>query len=345
MKKLRAHGNGKGFTLLEMLLVMVIVSVIILMGTNYMQQKAQSLRIDRTAYQMQYILNAALAYYVANGTWPGASGSWYSVGGSSANPQKPITSILPSPLQATAATPGTPGYTGSIGYLANTPILDPWFSYGYFHGYNVDWMGIVPPNTFEVAVYMGNSTTQQAEANIIMGKLPFGYYDSGSGYLISYVNVPGQNLNNAMAVNFAGLYHHGACVPVPTCPNTTAGGGVTTSPQIFVVPVSVSGVNDPSSQNIYPISSFTAFATAVSVAGGDPPACNAADAVVPCLPISGNPPQTLQYWRVCMQVVTERGDVETTRTDAWGNDVTLAAFTRCAISDEPSGSTFSVYTH
>ena len=36
--------------------------------------------------------------------------------------------------------------------------------------------------------------------------------------VVAAVNIPGQNLNNAGAVTFAGLYYHGGCVPVPQCP-------------------------------------------------------------------------------------------------------------------------------
>ena len=309
----------KGFTLIELLLVMVIISIIVLAGTRYMVQKATSLRIDRTAIQMQYVLNAGLAYYVANGTWPGAPGGWNLTTGF--------------------------GWAGPLnGTYLPTNMVDPWFGSGYWYGVNSG--GGSPPGTFLVLTYVGTSPQQQAIGNIIAAKIPFGQYNSGTGYLIAYVNPPGQNLNNATAVNFAGLYHQGGCVPVPLCPNTTASSGVTTSPQVFVVPVSVSGVNDPNSSNIYPISSFTAFATAISAVGGTPPACYSGDSAAACTPINGNAPQSGQYWRACLQVVTQRGDVQVTNTtSSWGQDVTLAAFTRCAISNEPAGSTFSVYTH
>jgi hypothetical protein len=107
------------------------------------------------------------------------------------------------------------------------------------------------------------------------------------------------------------------------------------------MPVSVSGVNDQGSNNIYPLSSFTAYSTAP---GAAPAACTGGTAVA-CTPINGNVPASGMYWRVCMQVITEKGDVQATRTDMWGQSVTMAAFTRCSISNEPAGSTFSVYSH
>src|SRR5579883_1527947 len=60
----------RGFTLIEILLVLVIIGMFIFMGTSYIQQKTLSSRIDRTSLQMQQILNAGLAYYVTNGSWP-----------------------------------------------------------------------------------------------------------------------------------------------------------------------------------------------------------------------------------------------------------------------------------
>ena len=62
----RAHG----FSLFEILLVMVIVGVFIAMGTNYVQQRTIQARIDKSVMDMQQILNAGMSYYVANGKWP-----------------------------------------------------------------------------------------------------------------------------------------------------------------------------------------------------------------------------------------------------------------------------------
>ena len=61
---------------------------------------------------------------------------------------------------------------------------------------------------------------------VIAGELPVAYvsdkygdpYVSGNVYVTAQVTTPGQNLNNARSVNFVGIYHNGACVPVPNCP-------------------------------------------------------------------------------------------------------------------------------
>src|SRR5262249_9514404 len=60
----------KGFTLVEMLLVLVITATLIYAALGYFQQRTLQMRMDRTSIQMQQILNAGLAFYVANSNWP-----------------------------------------------------------------------------------------------------------------------------------------------------------------------------------------------------------------------------------------------------------------------------------
>lgn len=311
-----------GFTLIEVLLVLVIASMLIFMGLNYVQQKALVTRQDRTVLQIQQIMNAGLAYYVANGSWP-------------------------TMVNLTAG-----------GYLP-TSIPTPWAGSNYSVAQSANkwlWHVWIP-----ITSAAGSTTgSAMASANVIAGQLPLAYTTStngapppaaGSGgaactaasttcYVVASINMPGQNLNNATAMNFAGVYSHGGCVPVPSCPPTPTGAAMT--PQIFVVPISVSGVNDTgSSTNVYPISSFTAYAK-----GGvdnTPPACtgNNFPTNPPCgsaANIPNGPPASNKYWRACVQIVTVKGDVRVTRTDRWGNLVKLGAFTRCAITNEPSGS-------
>jgi hypothetical protein len=290
-----------------------------------MQQRAENMRIDKAVLQMQYLLNAGLAHYVANGSWPGTANT---------------------PVTYSAA--GVGGLQGS--YVPNTAIPTPFTGY-YTTVFYTSGSTNPPLNTFVVEMTVpGNSGHVTAIANMIAGRMPMATTTtSGSGVTVSaYVNIPGQNLNNAGAVNFAGLYHQGACVPVPSCPNVTTGGGVSTTPQVFIVPVSISGVNDQgSSNNVYPISSFTAYATQPAA---DPDACYSGSTGSPpdcagTLPSGATPPPSGLFWRACLQVITERGNVQETRTDDWGSNVTLAAFVRCGIPNEPEGSDFTVFSH
>lgn len=305
----------KGFTLIEMLLVMVIASMILYMSLNYITQRTQSMSIDRTAAQMQQILNAGLSYYVKFGTWPTTG---------------PIST-----LQA-------------AGYLPAGTFVSPIGGQPYTISSS--------QALFSVSVTLPASSNATAVAQIIAGKLPLATVSGNT--ITASVNIPGQNLNNASAMNFAGVYHHGGCIPVPTCPVDKD--GQTMQPQVFVVPVSISGVNDEGASNSYPLNSFTAYAkggTDTSPAycdGSDHTQTGSRDCTIgttgggyggdPVVNWS-NGPAVSKYWRACAQIITQKGDVSSTRNDDWGNLVTLAAFTRCAINNEPAGSNFNMYSN
>lgn len=321
---------SSGFTLLEILLVVVIVAAILTILVGYYQQQMTSFRNDRTAAQMQQILNAGMAYYVANGAWPAQSGA----------------STALQCLQQDNTRPEC-----AQQYLPKTLVS------GWMTNYTVN---STPSNLYVTTPIVSTTAADaSAYASIIAGKLPLGYIAAtvaGSPpwpaiascatttcNVVASVNVPGQNLSNATAINFAGLYHQGACVPVPTCPVDK--NGTTMTPQVIVVPVQVGGYYDTGSNNVYPISSFTAYAKGGQGAGTSPAACDGSPTITPSCAsgIAGNP--ATDYWRACLQLVTERGDVQNQapKNSDWGSKVTMAAFTRCAVSNEPSGSSFTVF--
>src|SRR3990167_8110665 len=68
--KLDMASSKRGFTLLGMLLVLVIVSLLIIISMSYSQQKTEAVRIDKTVADIEQILNASLAFYIENGVWP-----------------------------------------------------------------------------------------------------------------------------------------------------------------------------------------------------------------------------------------------------------------------------------
>lgn len=338
MRKQNRHG---GFTLIEMLLVLVIAGMILYLMIGYVQQRSLSSRIDRASIQMQQILNAGLAYYVVNGSWPPTLNCLKGLGGSNC--------------------------TGTVAYLPTT-IKSPWgqdyeVSAPMVSGRPVLFYVYTPITSAGIT-----TGTASATAQTIAGKLPLSYTSSSMSlfgsppspstactasttncFVVSSVNIPGQNLNNAPAVNYAGLYKHGGCVPVPSCPVDSRGNTMT--PQIMVVPVSVSGINDPNSNNVYPISSFTAYAVGPDT-DANLSACQYGGTKVSCDP--QNAVSNARYWRVCLQVMTDKGLVSQTNLGGynsnsypyypWGGNVTLMAITRCAITNEPSGSGFNVFS-
>lgn len=382
----------KGFTLVELLLVIAIATSILGMFLGYTFQTGQQVRRDKAVMQIQQVINAALAFYTQNGRWPSKTGAtttttWIAL----TNTGVELTDLqyLPAPT--------TPP-TGTINSPYATPI------YTSINATN---------NNFYVTTAMpkigtdNKNTSSVANANIIAGQLPFGVIANNTAttltqtdpvplttlgcstttvpaacFVMTSVPPPGQNLNNARSINFAALYHGTACVPAPTCPAGMI-------PQIFVVPTSVSGVNDPPTGcnppnrvtgckvNVYPISSYTAYAVGAGYGGSTSPGPN--NYLYPGAPYyytwgNNNMPSctygktdlcfgrnnplgtstsvsvpTGYYWRVCLAVVTERGAVNPGVIGAPPGDVhgnpspwgilegTVMAVTRCVPGDATTG--------
>lgn len=319
----------RGFTLIEVILVLAVVSFLFVMGLNFYQQKDYNARVDRTALQMQQLLGAAISYNVAFGSWPG---------------------------NTTTAAQGITDLKTN-GYLPNVTITSPW-GQSYF----------VMPVTFAggsqvigVFTTINNAKSAALTAQSIAGRLPMAYTTSDTSVppltvtacaanattctVMATATVPVQSIGNSTALNFGGVYHNGACVPVPSCP--VSQGGSALVPEILVSPVSVSGAFDSgSTTNLYPISSFTAFATGGTT--NTPPNCATPGTAVgaTCLANSGGTTLTGKFWRVCLQVISERGTVNwnVSAANNWGVTATLMAVTRCSITNEPAGSDFTVFT-
>lgn len=71
--RLRGNDNCFGFTLLELLLVIVILGIIGSMGIALYQRSAIDVKVQKAALQMQQILQAASAYYTDNDCWPNST--------------------------------------------------------------------------------------------------------------------------------------------------------------------------------------------------------------------------------------------------------------------------------
>lgn len=322
--------KAAGFTLLETLLVLAIVGAIMVMAINYGSRQMAQERRDKIAIQMQQILTAGLAYYTNNGGWPVSSCIYKSNVTSNATAWSNLNLLA--------------------GYLPSSLTAN---SYGYNFNIACDQ---ITSNVF----YVNTQVNSHAVALSLAGMLPVAYTSDAFGnpsstgtYVTAQVTTPGENLNNARSVNFTGIYHHGACVPVPICPgyNVATSSCITGSncmaPQIMVVPVSLSGVNDTGSSNVYAMASFTAYAYGPS---NTPVDCDTGTTPTACSLGSGIAPNYSSplYWRVCVQVVAQKGLVSTTNTgsggQAWGQYATVMAVTRCAPPNEPYGSDFTVFT-
>lgn len=343
-----AQSKLKGFSLLEMILVMAVMGSILIVILNYSTQKADQLRRENIAKEMQQILNSALAFYVTNGKWPGSAAGLCNIVGWS-------------PFDGTSD-------------LQTQNYLPPAAQMPTVNGLPYEFQCNLTTGLFQVRV----PVSLPADQLIIAGMVPLGTIQTiaGTTYVQGQVNIPGQNLNNARSLNFAGVYYAGSCVPAPTCP-------LGMMPNIVVTPSAVAGVKDsptcagsslnppydPSncSSTVYPLSSFIGFARGDSTGQPTDPNGNAAylnpngnsgpplDCKVSAVPTSSacaadNIGGTLVsngtlYWRVCLYIRTESGIAYPDTSNgvptatAWGKMLgTVLVFTRCIPTNEPIGS-------
>lgn len=293
---------------------MVAFAMLFVMLLNYTTKRAFDNRVERTVQQMQSIMVAAQAYFVRNNAWP--------------------TSVT---------------ILQTDGYL-------PINIQSSFGGTAYDVANSAGGELFYVSVPIDNTTSARNIASNIASRLPLSYLSSdavvGVGVVpsntpcviggtvcrvVGAVNVPAQTLNSVRRITYAGLAHHGGCVPVMPCPIATAAW----TPQIFVSPASASGLSDSGTTNLYPMSSFTAYAMGGPGAGTNPPACTGGSQV-PCDASSGG----TDFWRVCLAITTEKGAVSNTNSSQWGQYVSLMAVTRCTNTNgtEDKGSPFTAFS-
>lgn len=318
-----------GFSLVEVLLVMAVLATVLVGIMGYTTQRSDEMRRDRTVMQMEQVLNAGLSYYVSFNTWPASL----------------------SDLQTNL-------------FLPSGAIRNAWGQDFTVGNNSQDTSNPTSGSQFSVCTVLKGANVFAA-ANVIAGRLPMATVVAGGGTgstcppttqsacdpssgictVISSVNIPGQNLNNARSINFAGLYHNGACVPAPSCPSSSM------IPSVMAIPVSVSGMNDSSTPgNVYPLSSFTAYVTGTSASDSTPSNtpgdCNN-DQPASCYETGTQTLPTGKYWRVCMRIITQKGTVQydTSTIDAG----IILVLTRCMPQNEyttPSvyGSQFTVFS-
>jgi prepilin-type N-terminal cleavage/methylation domain-containing protein len=300
-----------GFTLLEMMLVIVVMSAIMMMLIKGVQRRALDAKINKTALQMQQILSAGLAYYNNNGSWPAETDM----------------SILD-------LDDGDPlyGYITPNSTDASNPFVNPWGNPYYiqsdqsFSTTNED----TAEKLFAVSSEVG-ATNASIVAAQIAGILPMGGVSGSNDYsyvmpastgledgvkysfAMAAVNIPGLSMNNARGLNFANIYGNGACVPQPSCP-------VNMEAQIFTAAAGFAGLLDESSTSeVYPIEAMYTWAVDGSKSSAS------------CSDTSCSSDQ----WQVCMAVYSEESSSAV--SDENDYNARILAMTRCAPSDEDVG--------
>lgn len=343
----------QGVTLIEILLVLAISAMIMVAFVGFIQQRTDEMRRARATMQMEQILNAGLAYYVAFNNWPQQISDLTSNGFLPA-----ATFTMQNPwggqFQVQSVANGMFYVTTNVVTLANAQVVAGRLPLAFVADQNGAQPATPPPTP-------GSCTST-----------PLG---SNCTYVVSSVNIPAQNLNNATSVSFASVYHSGACVPAPVCPVDSKGN--TMVPQILVIPVSVSGVAvdpttykycDSSGQcstncndifdytkcqqiNVYGISSYTANAIGdqkgapINYTGNNMPTCDGTG-MSNCLADQNVNVPNGPYWRVCLYVNTERGQVNPSQGNGWVQGQAMGsviAVTRCGPNNEPVGAQFQVW--
>lgn len=327
--------QNRGATLLEVLLVLVIVSMLVSLGLTYYAQRAQQAKIDKAVMDAQSILSAAMAYWTDNTKWPASLAC----------------------LQGSGTTDCT------VPYLSTT-LGTPW---GGLYSV-VPPPGTTPNGPFRVyfAVGEGLPTKNYLIASIISNMLPVGVVSNTVGTAASpppaatsclglcYVNtsasipqvVSGGSMDDTGLLKFAGLYHHGACVPAPICT------GSNLTAQVYVAAVQITGsygssAGSPVPGQVAPITGFGAYA--VGDTSGNPTAtpgkCASDTSLTPAACVdAGTAPAGTLYWRVCASVSTPLGTLSNANTPNWAQNQVLLAVVRCSPQTEAQGSSFSTFT-
>jgi prepilin-type N-terminal cleavage/methylation domain-containing protein len=317
----------KGFSLLEMLLVLAIASSLVVLMLNYTTQKADEMRRDKTILQMQQILNAGMGFYLNKGYWPlkNATITDTLCGNSWSDLSVMQPNYLPSNLLNNAyGNPYNVGCSTVGGFYAYSEMSTP--ANAYIIAGKLPLAYVVKTSDLLINLSGGGAgdsiPPSQSSSCVPSG----GALDPQCTVVVSNVSIPGQNLNNARSVNFAGLYYSGSCVPAPNCPPGMKA-------DILVSTAAAAGVSDAvtCTSTTAPYSSFTAYARGAltsndpvapgsvsgkkGTVGTGPSDCKASSpALIGCVQSytsGGNAvaftADGTKYWRVCLSITTEKG--------------------------------------
>lgn len=308
--------RNKGFTLLEMLLVILVMTAIAFFAIRMQEQKMKEIRVNHAAAQINQIFAAATSYYIDNGDWPYKNKS---------TPQDQD--------EADNITLLTDDHYLPKSWLADgaDTLMSP-FGSPYVLGPQGS-KGAVDSKQAMYSVSLDNLTQMQATA--LKAKLPMSYIkqadDGKDKYkLTAFVSIPSYDYNHAADLSDVGVYHPGDCIPKPTyaCPRGMKAATFVTVEQAYGFG---QGTNQQSG-TVYPITGISAYA-------------QSGDLLCPDMPTGGsyvgndqqshqiNPPCGDDEDRVCIRLTTTNGAVDFskfTKSYAQTIGVTyLLAMTKC----------------
>lgn len=180
-----------GFTLIELLFVIAIASVLVSLGLTMVKQRGQQAKVEKTALQMQQLMQAGMAYYVDNHCWP----------------------VSPPGTPTGCSTPTPPSFDGYI------PINGKINSWGYTYSWSPQTNG-----RFEVRVNTPDPSTADPTATNnpiarrIAGMLPnaaFGINTvviagscTTSNCVYAQATIPAQSSGSSVIVVATGAIHY-----------------------------------------------------------------------------------------------------------------------------------------
>jgi prepilin-type N-terminal cleavage/methylation domain-containing protein len=216
------YSNKRGFSLLEMMLVLAVMAVVTLTGLSYLREKALNAKIDKTALQLQQWLQAGLAFYNNNGEWP-----------------KENKQLIPEP------------YDPQTAYLPSELKTSPWGT-----DYVIRREGAKPGNLFNIDLPLAASIADAKGENIgnrIAAKLPSAIWING---VLTATITPSPGPGEGGDIIFKGIYlrnlgndgqnlyvkcidtehNHAftADIPKPTCPPSNPDAPDHYVPKVFV---------------------------------------------------------------------------------------------------------------
>lgn len=189
-----------GFSLLELILALAVLSVIVTLGLAAYNQKVLNDQVERSALQIQLYLQAGMAFYVDNNRWPNQN-----------NPSE------------------------IINYLPQGIANNPW---GNAYNYSAagDDNALFEVTTRVPSL---RSVSAQNLATLIANRLPAASVNAITGTVTAQVNIPGQASNlpdgdeQIVGVQSIASQNSGSAIEVFQCPSGF-NRSVVTMPSAFV---------------------------------------------------------------------------------------------------------------
>ena len=327
-------GKTEGFSLLEVMLVILILSMIAVFALRMQGPKFRETLVDRSATQIKQIMEAATSYYIDNGTWPITTALQPSI-------NAPYPALYPSNITMLTG-------AGNTTYLPNT-ILDPTKQNTMISPFGTPYLiGPAPgqiyggpgdsATLFEIEV----DTKDPQIATLLKSKLPLSFV-SNTTVITAYVNIPSYDYNHAKALSDVGVYHPGDCIPVPSyaCPTGLQAATFVTLEQAYGFGIDPSQTSEPDDTTVYPITGSSAYVIPGTGAHGNPISADKCPSTATTPPSSyilpdaqeGSPAKPANAAcptgedRVCVDIRTSNGPVifDTNRL----NSTYVLAMTKC----------------